>query len=355
MQAISSAARARAALPVAAALASLLAACGGGPLGADERPDDSFDDPRPEQAESVSPGACGDYASTDAGRRLHAFLEATVLLDEEVTQAEAELHATCQEMADELGIARPEGDTAEVCQEVIATLDDYLDQGLTARAELVVDYEPAVCEVDIDTAARAAAECEGSAEGEIAAQCHGQCDGICRGVCEGDCLAEADGAGADGECGGECVGTCRGTCEGDCSGYAEVDADASCEAHAEVRANNEARCTRPEVVVEYGGDIVDDAERLEAAARAIDVGFPGLLEIHARATGPVRAAFETWARTATELADAGMSVAREVGDQAVCVAGQISAAAAALASIEASLSVQVEVSASASATVNGGA
>lgn len=348
----------RALAPVLAlALAPLVAGCPGAGQRDRDRGATEGQAGEPAAPDRVAPDACGNYETTDAGRKLYAFLQATVWLEDEVLATEEELHETCQLMADELDMPQPTGDTREVCTEVIAVLDDHLESGLSAREELVVDYQPAVCEVDVDAAAQAAAECEGRAETDVAAQCHGTCEGICRGACEGECLAEgaadAGGGGAEGECHGECEGTCQGTCEGECTGYAEVDAEASCEAHAEVRANHEAECTRPEVHVDYDSGIVDDAERLAAAARAIDVGMPGMLEVHARATGPMRAAFETWAGAAAELADAGMTVARQVGDQAVCVAGQLAAAAQAIAAIEASLSVQVEVSASASATAGG--
>jgi hypothetical protein len=321
------------------------------------------DDPRAARDGSGSgdldPDACGNYAASDAGRKLYAFLQATVWLQDEVKETEAYLHDTCQMMADELGMARPTGHTQEVCNAVLAELDDNLEAGLSARAALEVTYEPAVCQVSVEAAASAAAECEGSASAEVVAQCTGTCQGTCQGRCDGECVgggsAGTGGGDAGGECAGECHGTCEGSCEGSCAGHADVQAEASCQAHAEVRANTEATCTEPEIHVSYGAEIVADTERLEAAVAAIEAGLPRMLGLHARLTGPVGAAFTTWARAAAELGSAGRDVARGLGDSALCVAGQLSAAAAAIASIEASISVQIEVSASASASAGGGA
>ena len=336
------------------ALVTLLAAgCGGAAVPDDPRtPGDS------QAADGVNPDGCGDFGVSDTGRKIHAFLQATVWLKDEVDSSEQHLHETCQMMAAELGMGSLAGNTQEVCAEVLAELDASLEAGLSARAALEVDYQPAVCEVSVDAAASAAAECEGRAQADIVAQCTGTCQGTCEGRCDGECVggveAGTDGAGADGECHGECHGSCEGTCHGSCEGYAELDADASCQAHAEIRASADATCTEPELTVNYSADVVADTERLEAAVAAIEAGLPRMLSLHARLTGPVHAAFNTWAGTAAELSQAGVSGLRGLGDSAACVAGQLAAAASAIAAIEASISVQVEVSASASGSVGGG-
>ncbi len=280
------------------------------------------DRPREHAAPSdrVDPGACGDYYSaSDAGRKLHAFIQATAWLQDEVWDTDAYLRDTCRMMAKDLDMDRPSGDTRQVCTKVLGALGDELDAGLSARADLEVDYEPAFCEVDVDATAQATAECEGRAHDEMSA----------------------------------CTGTCRGACDEACEGEADVEPEASCQAHAEVRANRKATCTQPEIHVGYGEEVVTDADRLGAAVTALDRGLPRLLEVHARARGPATAAFETWARAAEELGDAAMTATRDVGDRGACVADQLAAAADSIASLEASLSVQIEVSASASAAVTG--
>ena len=309
-------------------------------------------------AGEINPDTCGNYQVSDTGRKIYAFLQATVWLQDEVQGTEEYLHETCHMMADALGMPRLAGTTQEVCGEVLAELDDSLEAGLSARASLEVDYQPAVCEVNIDAAAHAAADCEGRATADVQAQCHGECQGTCQGYCDGECVgdASADGGGgqAGGECHGECRGTCEGTCTGTCAGYADVEAEASCQAHAEIRANTEATCTEPELSVSYDAELVADTARLESALAAIDAGLPRVLGLHARLTGPVRGAFTTWAAAAADLGQAGVNAVRDLGDSAICVAGQLAAAAAAIAAIEASISVQVEVSASASGSIGGG-
>jgi hypothetical protein len=329
-----------------ALLALVAAGCGG----AATSPDDPRGARETRRSGAVDPESCGDYAASDAGRKLYAFLQATVWLQDEVHETEAHLHDTCELMADELGMARPGGNTKELCSAVLAALGDSLEAGLSVPGALKVEYQPAVCEVSLDLAASAAAACEGSVGAELVAQCTGTCQGTCQGRCDGECVG---GTGDGGECAGECRGTCEGACSGSCAGQAEVQAEASCQAHAEIRASTEASCTEPEVHVSYGADLVADTASLEAAVAAIEVGLPRMLAIHARLTGPVTAAFTTWARTATELGRAGRDATRGLGDAALCVAGQVLAAAAAIASIEASISIQVEVSASASASVGG--
>ena len=336
---------------MAAGLVSLLAGC---PAGGLPSPGGS---PGSKRSSSVDPNTCGNYAATDAGRKLHAFLEATVQLEAEVKDTENYLRDTCAEMGAELGLSSAdlEGNTKEVCTLVSNTLRDSLQVGLAAGAQLDIAYQPAVCTVNVEAAASAAAQCEARAEADIDVQCSGTCTGTCQGTCQGTCAGAAGTGGGGGECNGECQGTCQGTCSGGCEGHADVQADASCEAKAEVAANVEAECTEPELEVTYEAGIVVDASKVEAAARAVRVGLPRILMIQAKMSGPVQAAFTTWSRTAQELAAAGPRLVNSLGEQAMCVAGQIQAAAAMLASIQVSIEVQVEVSAEVQASAGGGA
>lgn len=305
----------------------------------------------------VDPNTCGNYAATDAGRKLKAFLEATVQLEAEVKDSENYLRDTCAMMGAELGMssAELEGNTKEVCTMVNEAIRNNLQVGLKAGARLTIDYQPAVCTVNVEAAAQAAAQCEAKAEADVAVQCSGTCTGTCEGRCNGTCKGKAGTGGNSGDCNGTCEGTCEGSCSGGCTGHADVQADASCKAKAEVTANVEAECTEPELDVRFDAAVAVDPSKVEAVVRALKRGLPRILVIHAKMTGPVHAAFVTWSRTATDLAAAGPRLVDSLGDQAMCVLGQIKAAAGLLASIEVSIDVQVEVSAEAQASASGGA
>lgn len=302
----------------------------------------------------VDPNTCGNYAATDAGRKLKAFLEATVQLDAAVKNTENYLRDSCALMARELGVAT-DGDTRTVCTNVSNALREHLSVGLKAGAKLTIKYQPAVCTVDVQAAASAAAECQAKAQADVAVRCEGGCSGTCEGTCEGTCAGKAGTGGTAGQCAGECQGTCRGTCSGGCTGHADVEAEASCKAKAEVSANVEAKCTEPKLDVTFDAAVVVDKSKVDAAVRAIQAGLPRILMVQAKMSGPVKAAFVTWSRASAELAAAGQGLVSSLGEQAMCVLGQIRAAAGMLAGIEASISVQVEVSAEVSASAGGGA
>lgn len=302
----------------------------------------------------VNPNGCGNYAQVDAGRKLKAFLEATVELDRQVQESEAYLRESCAMMAGELGIPA-EGDTKTVCDAVAQGITENLQVGLKAEAELDVQYEPAVCEVNVDVAAKAAAECEAQASADVQVRCDGTCQGTCQGTCDGECAGAAGTGGSGGECNGQCEGTCQGTCEGECVGSADVDASAECRAEASVEANASAECTPPEVDVKFDAAMVVDASKVESVAAALKVGLGRILAAERRAAGPLKAAFLTWAKSARELKDSAGELSKAFKDQALCISGQLAAAAAMIARIEASINVQIEVSASVSASAGGGA
>lgn len=305
----------------------------------------------------VDPNTCGNYAVSDAGRKLKAFLEATVELEASVMNTENYLRDTCAMMGRELGMPPGEltGDTKSTCVKVSNALKEHLTVGISAGAQLDVQYTPAVCRINVEAAASAAAKCEAKAEADISVRCEGSCTGTCSGACNGNCEGSAGTGGSGGECNGRCEGTCEGSCSGGCEGNADVEASASCKAKAEVSASVEAECTEPEVTVNYDAGIVVDVSKVEAAVKAIKVGVPRILFIQAKITGPVGAAFATWSRTATELSKSAGDLSRSFGDQALCISGQIAAAFGMLANIQASVDVQIEVSASVSASAGGGA
>jgi hypothetical protein len=342
-----------------AVVALAAASCGGGIPGGGDVP--GGPNVPGSKASSVDPNTCGNYAATDAGRKLKAFLEATVTLDRTLQDTGNYLRDTCAIMGKELGMAPDalSGDTKPVCDNVIAQLKSHLQVGLQANANLNIDYQPAVCTVNVDAAASAAAECSGSASADVAVSCEGTCEGTCNGTCDGTCegsgTAGTGGSGGSGECNGKCDGTCQGSCTGGCSGHADVQAEASCKAKAEVHANVEADCTEPEVTVTYDASIAADTAKLEAAVRAIEKGMPRMLFIGAKITGPIKAATVTWLNSANELQKSGRSLVGSLDDQAMCVFGQLSAAFGMIASIQVQIDVQVEVSASASGAVSGGA
>lgn len=334
-------------LAATAAVASLalVAACPGGTPGLPDKPDIPG-----QNAGKVDPNACGNYAQAEGGAKIKAFLEATVQLQEIVFEAENYLKETCVAMAGELGVS-PDGDTKTVCGAVEASLKEHMQVGLKAGAKLEVEFQPAVCEVDVNLAAKVAAKCEGSASADVGATCQGGCSGTCKGSCEGECAGGADGGGAGGECNGECSGVCNGECSGSCDGHADVNASAACKADAEVEANATAKCTPPDITVNASAGIVADKSKLDAAIAAIKVGLGKLLAAQARAAKPLKAAVTSWAKATTELKGS----AKAFGDSALCLSQQLGAAANLVGKIKASLDVQVSFSASVSATATGSA
>lgn len=291
-------------------------------------------------ANSVDPNTCGNYAATDAGKKLKAFLQATVALNTSVLESEAEMKLTCQTMAKELGVSA-EGDTATVCNAVVESIKENLSVGLKAGATLELVYEPAVCTINAEAAASAAASCEGSASAEVGVACEGVCHGKCDGTCEGSS-----------DSGGECNGTCQGTCQGSCEGYADVDASVECQASAEVSASVEAECTEPNLEVNFAAEAVVDAPKVEKVKAALIAGMPKMLMLSAKVKSPLMGAFKTWATSAQSLVDSSAKLYTSLGDQASCVAKQLGGAVAMVAAIQASLDVQIEVSVSVSASAS---
>jgi hypothetical protein len=295
---------------------------------------------------TLSPDSCGDFAAKggDVGRKLKAFLDAAATLDAKVGSLEGSVKDACLEMGGELGLSGLDGDTKMVCKQVADEIRAGLKVGLKGEAAFKVDYKPAECKVSADIAAKASAECEAKAETDVQVTCEGQCGGTCQGACNGTCKAKN----ADGSCKGECEGTCEGSCSGNCSGHTKASGSAECQASAEVKSNFEAECSPPEIMVNYDAKLVVDKARMEKTVNAIKKGLPKLLAASARAKIAAKALVQ-FGKTAQDLAGSAGGIAKAFGDAAICVAGQIGAAASAVASVQ----VHVEVSVEASAEVGG--
>jgi hypothetical protein len=257
------------------------------------------------RSSAVDPNSCGNYAASDVGRKIQVFLKATVALDKEVTDAANYVLDTCKMMGAELAMSDDAlaGDSATVCRAVDAELKAHLQAGVKADSKIKVDYKPAECTVDASVAASAQAACAGNAS------------------------TGTDGSAADG----------------------------ACASSGQVEAAVAAECRPAEVTVTADARIAVDAAKMERAVKAIKVGLPRLLLIHAKLTGPVQSAVVAWSKSANDLSQAGRSLLTSVGEQVACVSGQIAAAAGMIArvtgAVEVNVSVSVELSASAGASV----
>jgi hypothetical protein len=63
----------------------------------------------------------------------------------------------------ELGMVEADlqGETKEICAKVWGTIDNNMKVAFKGKAALKVTYKPAVCRVNVEASAKAAAECEG--------------------------------------------------------------------------------------------------------------------------------------------------------------------------------------------------
>lgn len=286
-------------------LITILASCGGGLK--DYKDKDIPDKPdTPDVPDTggggVNPNGCGNYATTNIGKKIKAFLEASVALDKAVSDLENHVKLACEAMGKELKMGDLSGDTEKVCKAVAAKLDATLKAAVKAEAKLDIEYKPAVCTVDASVEARAEAECAGSGS----------------------------------------TGTGGSQAEGACAGSAKVEAAI------------EAKCEPAELTVNAGADIAVDEAKLEMAVKAIEVGFPKLLDVYGRLK-VLGVAADGFVTASADLVKAGKSILDDVGDQILCVSGQIVAAADlvahAAASVNVSISVSVEVSASGGASI----
>jgi modification target Cys-rich repeat protein len=301
----------------------------------------------------VDPNTCGNYAASEAGARLKAFLEAVADLQKQSQETVEVVKTSCKIMGKELGMTDadfPDGmETNDICAKVWGAYKDNMKVAVKGKAAFKVVYKPAVCRVNVQATAELAAKCEGKATADVGATC----SGTCKGSCDGQCVAGAKastGGGAGG--GGECNGQCKGTCKGKCEGHADVKASGQCKAKAQAHASAEMECTEAELKVTLDAKMVVDKTKAEQTLKAMQAGLPKLLSVKAR-IAPLQAAVQTTAATAKELAEMGPKFAQSFKDQAMCISGQVAAAVNAAASIEANVSVSVSVSAEASASAGG--
>lgn len=250
----------------------------------------------------VDPNTCGNYAAQDAGRKLKAFLQATKDLEATTVETVKVVKESCLMMGHELGMSEADlkGETNDICAKVVTAYQNNLKVSLKPNAKLKITYKPAVCKVDVSVQAKAQAECEGSAT-----------------------------AGTGGNSG-----------SGQCAAAAAVNASAS------------MTCTEAELTIDADAKLTVDKSKLDMTLKALRVGLPKLLSLKARLE-PLQAAVKVWAKTAADLKDMGPKFAQSFSDQALCISGQIAAAANAATHIEANVSVSVSVTASASATAGG--
>lgn len=306
----------------------------------------------------VDPNTCGNYAATEAGARLKAFLESVADLQKRSEETVAVVRTSCVMMGKELGMTDgdfPEGMNAnDVCAKVWGAYNDNMKVAVKSKAAFKVKYKPAVCKVDVGATAEVAAKCEGKASADVGASCSGTCRGTCEGKCEGAAAGKAGTGGSGGAASGQCNGQCNGTCKGDCEGHADVKASGQCKAKAQADAHASMQCTKAEFSATLDAKLVVDKSKAEQTLKAMMAGFPELLSLEARLR-PLRAAVQTTVAAAAELKDMGPKFVNSFKDQAMCISGQIAAAANAATKIEANVSVSVEVSASASGSVGGGA
>ncbi len=288
---------------------------------------------------------CGNIATTAAGIKVKAFLEAGVDVDKKTAALEASVHAACRDMAAALSIPA-EGNTKALCNRVAAELKTSLRVGVKSRTTVTTKYTPAVCKVDADFTADVAAKCEGRARADVKVTCSGTCSGTCEGKCAGACAAKN----AQGQCNGECKGTCKGNCSGSCSGSADVDGSAECKASAQARGNLKAECTEPKVEVTVDSKTVVDTARIARAEAALKAGLPALLAANAKAK-LIAKSVTAWGRAAGKLSVSGSALVNQMGAQAMCVAGELAGAAR----MATQVNVRVSVSVQASASVSGAA
>ncbi|MBV8757876.1 MAG: hypothetical protein JO257_11385 [Deltaproteobacteria bacterium] len=251
----------------------------------------------------VDPNTCGNYAASDAGAKLKAFLQATKDLQTTTAETAKVVKQSCVMMGQELGMSEGDlniDDTNAICAKVFQTYKDNLKVSLKAGAKLKIKYTPAKCTVDANASAGAGGACAGGAQ-----------------------------AGTGGSSGG-----------------------GECKAAAAVNASVHMQCTEPELTIDADAKVVVDKSKLEATLKAARDGLPKLLSISARIK-PLEEAVNVWAKTAADLKDMGPKFAQSFKDQAMCITGQIAAAANAATNIHAEVSVSVQVSASASGSVGG--
>jgi hypothetical protein len=168
---------------------------------------------------------CGSDQKLTGNTKVDAWLSAADELTAAGDRVWARTDAAMTKLAVLLGL--PETATAEQIQ--AALCEKFSSASLTFHMEA----EPAKCTVDVDVAAKAAAECDVSyTPGSVELNCSGHCEGSCQGTCSAQCTMPSVSARCSGECHGSCSvevsGACYGTCKGQCSGSCSVMEGSQC-------------------------------------------------------------------------------------------------------------------------------
>jgi hypothetical protein len=296
----------------------------------------------------VDPNTCGNYAASDAGAKLKAFLTSLKGLEHTSLETIKVVRTSCVMMGHELGMTDadfPEGmEAKDVCAKVWGAIHDNMKVAVKAKGAFHFKYTPAVCKVDVNAEAEVAAKCEGKASADMGATC----SGTCHGKCDGQCSGKAGTGGNSGECSGQCGGTCHGSCEG----HADVKASGQCKAHAKAEANANIQCTDAKLEAKLDAKLVVDKSKAEMTLKALEKGIPQLLSVKARLE-PLADAVETTVNAAKELKDMGPKFVNSFKDQALCITGQLAAAVDMASKIQVNVNVSVSVSAEASGSVGG--
>lgn len=188
-------------------------------------------------------GPCGTIATGDIGisgdARLDGFFKALGTMQNATVTIQTDFDANIRALAALYDIELTGAIDASAVGEVTAAIE--ADIQANVAGELVVDYQPARCQANVNVAFEAQAKCEVKAgceadvdPGQLSVQCEGQCSGGCSAECSGEfsCEVEAPSIECTGRCEGACTleaGTCNGTCRGDCDGTCTVEnADGTC-------------------------------------------------------------------------------------------------------------------------------
>jgi len=279
-----------------------IAACGGKVPGAPSVPG-GVPGGMPGGSGEVDPNTCCNYAASDAGAKLKAFLTATKDLQTQTAEMVKVVKQSCVMMGHELSMPDADlsgDDTKAICNKVISTYQDNLKVALKGKAALKIKFKPAECKVEASASASASAGCAGGAS------------------------AGGGGASAGGEC----------------------------KAAGQVHAALHAECKPAELSIEADAKMIVDKTKAEMTLKAMRDGLPKLFDATARAK-PLEEAVKVWVQSANELKDMGPKFVQSFGDQAMCISGQLAASVSAATNIQANVSVSVTVSASASGSVGG--
>src|SRR5438552_6247772 len=127
----------------------------------------------------VDPNTCGNYAASDAGAKLKAFLQATKDLENTAAETVKIVKQSCVMMGQELGM--PEGDLAGddtngICAKVITQYQNNLKVDMKPSAKLKIKYVPAKYTVDASASASASGGCAcGASAGTGGSSGGGEC------------------------------------------------------------------------------------------------------------------------------------------------------------------------------------